>query len=59
MVQIRSNDRSPPISDRMTTVTVAGLHNGSRTCQKAANRPAPSTVAASKYSRGIDTIPAM
>jgi hypothetical protein len=43
----------------MMTVAVAGRDSGRMMCRKLANLPAPSTLAASKYSCGMDTIPAM
>jgi hypothetical protein len=49
IAQIRSNDRSPPISDRMMTVAVAGRASGSTMCRKLCRALAPSIVAASKY----------
>ena len=47
MAQIRSNDRRPPISDSVITVAVAGRASGSMMLRKIAQRPAPSTAAAS------------
>ena len=59
IAQMRSKDRRPPISDRMITVVIAGLDSGRTMCQNLRNAEAPSTAEASKYSRGIETIPAM
>ena len=42
-----------------TTVTVAGRSRGRVMCRKLFHAPAPSTFAASKYSWGIATMPAM
>ena len=59
IAQMRSKDRRPPISDRMITVVIAGLDSGRTMCQNLRNADAPSTAEASKYSRGMETIPAM
>ena len=40
-------------------MTVAGRASGRTMCRKLANELAPSTLAASKYSCGIETMPAM
>ena len=56
---MRSKERRPPISDKMITVVIAGLDSGRTMCQTLRNAEAPSTAEASKYSRGIETIPAM
>jgi hypothetical protein len=42
MAQMRSNERRPPISDRITTVTVAGFSSGSVIAQKICQAEAPS-----------------
>ena len=47
IAQIRSNDRRPPISDRMITVTVAGHASGSVMWRNSPSGVAPSTLAAS------------
>src|SRR5215211_7180997 len=59
IAQMRSKDRRPPINARMITVVVAGLDSGRMTRQNRWTAEAPSVAAASKYSRGIETIPAM
>ena len=56
---MRSKDRRPPINARMITVVVAGLDSGRMMRQNRWTAEAPSVAAASKYSRGIETIPAM
>src|SRR5258707_13963402 len=58
MVQIRSNVRSPPINDNKITVKDALRLKGKITCRNATQVP-PSSLAASKYSTGIDKMPAM
>ena len=47
IAQIRSNERRPPISDRMMTVTVAGRTSGRVMFQKFCQPVAPSIAAAS------------
>ena len=47
------------MSESSTTVIVAGRSSGSVMCRKVFHAPAPSTFAASKYSCGIATMPAM
>ena len=47
MVQIRSNERSPPMNDSRITVNVAGRDSGSVTCQNLAHDPPPSAETAS------------
>jgi hypothetical protein len=43
----------------MITVAIAGRDSGRTMCQNLRNAEAPSTADASKYSRGIETMPAM
>ena len=45
--QIRSNERRPPMKERMITVDVAGQTSGKVTSRKRCHPPAPSIVAAS------------
>jgi hypothetical protein len=59
IAQIRSNERSPPISDSRMTVTVAGRASGRMIRRKLSQALAPSILAASKYSAGMDTMPAI
>ena len=47
VAQISSNERSPPISDKSTTVAVAGITSGMVMCTKFCHLLAPSTRAAS------------
>jgi hypothetical protein len=47
IAQMRSNERRPPISDRMITVTVAGHASGRVMWRNSSNAEAPSTRAAS------------
>jgi hypothetical protein len=56
---MRSKVRSPPIKARMITVVIAGRDSGRMIFQNRWTAVAPSTEDASKYSRGIETIPAM
>ncbi|MDF2581282.1 MAG: hypothetical protein K0S49_2861 [Microbacterium sp.] len=47
------------MSESSTTVPVAGVTSGSVMLRKTFHAPAPSTRAASKYSWGMATMPAM
>ena len=59
IVQIRSNERSPPMNDSRITVNVAFRLSGRMTCRNRDPGRRRRAATASKYSSGIDRMPAM